>query len=194
MGSYIGIGFVYDTVSRSRIEKILESIVRYLLSKNGKITYIKFSKDKDGNQWTEITIDNNAEMELFYEKITKGYYGQINLLCDLFNKTGIKTILRINNLHDNYFDFLLDIPEEQIIETHSTSYLNLITEKIIRFMLDAYRLTNFDYAVCDNEVEIKYSPTEIKLMNKKLYSIALFPSEDKKVRVFTSDCHIDGLT
>ena len=47
MGSYIGIGFVYDTVSRSRIEKILESIVRYLLSKNGKITYIKFSKDKD---------------------------------------------------------------------------------------------------------------------------------------------------
>lgn len=49
MGSYIGVGLVFNNKFNSKEKSALQMILEYFTSKNGKLLNAKFSEDEDGN-------------------------------------------------------------------------------------------------------------------------------------------------
>jgi|LSQX01.3.fsa_nt_gb hypothetical protein len=193
MGSYIGIGLVYDDIPGDRLERELRNIVNYLVSYDGSINSIKFSKDEDGNEWVEDSL-NNKSVEDFYSSLCNGYFGQLHMICNILGIQKLNVCIRVEKTK-NYFGLLLDISEEELIGVSSSENINRITDKIIVFLNELYEVSVFEYALCDNEAEIQYSPTEFQSLSEEVYSIVVLPDEDKKnLKIIKSSWHIDGLT
>ncbi|WDU84435.1 Imm64 family immunity protein [Caloramator sp. Dgby_cultured_2] len=92
----------------------------------------------------------------------------------------------------NYFGFLIDIDEETIIKKIG---INELEQKICDMIFDIYRVSEFDYAFCDNEAEIEFSPDEFKNLKEKIYSILVLPiNGDKRLelKLIKSNWKIDG--
>ncbi len=193
MGSYIGIGLIYDDIPRDRLEGELRNVVNYLISYDGSINSIKFSKDENGNEWVEDSL-NNKSVEDFYSSLCKGYFGQLHMICNILGIQKLNVCIRVEKAK-NYFGLLLDISEEELIGVSSSENINRITNKIIEFLHELYEASVFEYAFCDNEAEIQYSPIEFQSLSEKVYSIVALPDEDKKnLKIIKSSWHIDGLT
>ncbi|PKM51853.1 MAG: hypothetical protein CVV02_04385 [Firmicutes bacterium HGW-Firmicutes-7] len=196
MGSYIGMGLVYNGIPENGLESELKNVVNFLISHNGSINNIKFSKDRHGNEWTETIIDNK-ENENFYSYLSNGYFGQLHLICNILSIQKLNVYIRIEK-NKNFFGLLLDISEEELIGTASIEDIGKITDNIIEFLNELYGFTVFAYAFCDNEAEIQYSPIEFQSqsLNEDIYSIVAIPDlENKnKLKIIKSNWHIDGLT
>lgn len=195
MGSYIGIGLVYN-ISESGLEKELRNLVNYLICREAIIESIKFSKDEDGNEWVEESLKNNIDIENFYSLLANGFFGQLHVVCNILNIQNLNVYIRIEKVDKDYFGLLLDINEEELIGENSVENINRVTNRIIGLLNDLFEVSVFDYAFCDNEAEIQYSPIEFQSLNEKVYSIvALSTTEDKKkLKIIKSDWHIDGLS
>lgn len=195
MGSYIGIGLVYNNTD-IELEKELRNVVNYLISQNGSIKSIKFSKDEDGNEWVEEIPGNNLDKENFYSLLANGYFGQLQVKCNILSIQNLNIDIRIEKSDKNYFGLLLDIDEHELIGARSGENIYRTTEKIIGFLNDLYKISVFGYALCDNEAEIQYSPLEFQSLNEKVYSIVALPDieDKKKLNIIKSNWHIDGLT
>lgn len=195
MGSYIGIGLVYN-ISENRLEKELRSLVNYLICREGSIESIRFSKDEDGNEWVEERLKNNIDIEELYLPLVNGYFGQLHIVCNILNMQKLNVYLRIDKVDKNYFGLLLDISEEELIGKSSIENINKVTDRIVRLLKELYEFSSFNYAFCDNEAEIQYSPIEFQSLNEKVYSIAALPTTEdrKKLKIIKSGWHIDGLT
>lgn len=195
MGSYIGIGFVYNIIEDG-LEKELRNLVNYLIRREGSIESIKFSKDEDGNEWVEERLKNNIDIEEFYSLLANGYFGQLHAVCNILNIQKLNVYIRIDKVDKNYFGLLLDISEEELIEESSVENINKVTDRIIGLLNDLYEVSGFNYAFCDNEAEIQYSPIEFQSIDEKVYSIVALPTtgEGKKLLIIKSGWHIDGLT
>ncbi|HHW37552.1 MAG TPA: hypothetical protein GXX18_10000 [Bacillales bacterium] len=196
MGSFISIGLIYSKRTEERFKNELDILVRYLVSKDGILKKIKMSKDIDGEEWIEYTPNNNLEISESLNLIAKYYYGQVNVVCTFLGFSDLEVAVRIEKEKD-YFGFLLDISEADVIKTHNVEVINRVTDQIINFIIDLYSVSGFDYAFCDNEAEIQYAPDEFCTLENDMYSIIVIPSfgeQDKALNVFKNNWHIDGLT
>jgi len=195
MGSYIGIGLVYNIDLQNRIELELKNIANYLVSHEGRITNFKYSKDEEGIEWVEKSFISNLEIERIYNKISNNYFGEIEVEVSILSIEKLKIRIAVRKVDNYYFGILLDILEEELIGVGSKKKLNTITNNIVLLLEELYVVSNYDYAFCDNEAEIQYSPHEFQSLNKKVYSIVALPiREEKKVRIEKSNWNIDGLT
>jgi hypothetical protein len=193
MGSYIGVGLIYNGISGDRVEKELKNVVNCLISHDGKINKVKFSKDWDGNEWVEDILDNKCIND-FYSSLCNGYFGELHIICNILNVHKLNVCLRVKK-EKKYFGLLLDIDEEELIGVHSSENIDKITDKVIEFLNELYKTSVFEYAICDNEVEIQYSPEEFQSISEAVYSIAALPEKNRKsLKIIKSSWHIDGLT
>ncbi len=192
MGSYIGIGLVYNGTG-DRLERELRNVVNYIISHDGSINSFKFSKDEEGNEWEEDSLDNKG-VNNFYSSLCNGYFGQLHMICNILSIQKLNVCIRVEKAK-NYFGLLLDIGEEELIGIGSSKIINKITDKIIEFLNELYEVSAFEYAICDNEAEIQYSPIEFQALSEEVYSIVALPVEDKEnLKIIKSSWHIDGLT
>lgn len=195
MGSYIGIGLVYN-ISENGLENEMRNLVNYLILRNGSIKDIKFSNDKDGNEWVEESLKNNIDIEDLYSPLANGFFGQLHVVCNILNIKNLNVYIRIEKVDKSYFGILLDLSEEELLGKNSGGNIERVTDSIIKLLNDLYKVSVFDYAFCDNEAEIQYSPMEFKNSNEKFYSIVAIPTTEytKKLRIIKSDWNIDGIT
>ncbi len=196
MGSSTNIGFVYGSDSRSFAEVELSNMIHYLLSKNGKVLSQKYSKDLDGDGWVESNEVVYLLQKDTLSQLVNNYYGQIKIACDLLGKKGLVLDVLFKKLNQTCFGILLDISDEQILDSTHHDSLDRITDKIVELMECIYSISHFDYAFCDNEAQIEYSLSDFVSLGKPVYSVIVLPNEisRSKLQITKSNWHIDGLT
>ncbi|SDG59688.1 Immunity protein 64 [Fontibacillus panacisegetis] len=187
MGSTINIGLVYN--DSKAIGKILEKLLGLVVENNGHFQSVKFCEDYDGESWIELDYPNMDTT--FIDKMTKSYFVQIQSCLDLFQIEQLKTDIRIEK-YDEFFGLLLLFNEDEILPNYSIESLEKITNSIINFIVEVHPVLNFDYAFCDHEAEIEYSPKEFK---PEKYSLSFLPNLTNGVLgVRKSSWEINGLT
>lgn len=192
MGSYVSIGFVYEKNREKELVEQLEKIIGFLKIKNEDIKRIKYCEDDFGEIECEVNLNDIVyHKNEILKKIVDYFYGEIEFFVDIFEMKKLKMILRIEK-EDDLCGITLDIEESDLIHEHTVSNINIVTEKIIDFMIQVNTYLNYDYAVCDNELELKYSPEIIKNMKELKYSVLII--FDGKLKVMKSNWNIDGLT
>jgi hypothetical protein len=191
MGSYISIGFVFRRNLEEKIDINFKKLVNFLVQKSGKLNSIKVSKDMDGEEWIEVNVLNDdSRLDL----LTEFFYGQLNLSSNIIDGKSLEIIIHIEN-KPNYYGFLLDIQEADLIKTNSIEELDYISDKLIKLMVDFYGVSGYDYAFCDHEANIEYSPNEFLMLEKNIYSITIITNHCKNnLEIRKSNWHIDGLT
>lgn len=193
MGSYIGIGLVYNGSSIEKMKREIAAVINYFVLRDGQLNRAKYSKDEQGSCW----IEDNTQDTKFLNDFAKGFFGEIHLTSNILGKRNLEIILRLEKSNEDYFGLLLDISEQQFLDQESLEYIENITEKIIQLLKNIYEISRYDYAICDNEAEIKYAPSTFLLFKDPVYSVALIPFlEDAKMKfkVIRSSWAIDGLT
>lgn len=196
MGSYITIGFVYAKCNLERLENEFKNLSNYLIKKINKVKSIKACKDTDGEEWIEYNQFKNQQIGDLCDILTKNYYGQIVFESNILGIGDLEVSIRIEKEED-YFGYLLDISEIKLLKTRGIEELNSITERIITFIITLNKIIEFDYAFCDSEAEIQYSPSEVNDLRNNVHSIVVIPAfveKEKKHEVIKSSWHIDGLT
>lgn len=187
MGSNINVGLVYD--SSRAIGTHLENLIELLNENRGHIVYVKFCEDSDGERWIQQNSPNIDTTIL--EKLTQSYYGQINLLIDLFQLKDLNVEIKIEK-SEEFFGLLLSFREDDILSDYLKESLDTITDRILKFVAEIYPILQFDYAFCDHEAEIEFSPKEF---NAERYSLSFLPDlSTGKLNVLKSNWHINGLT
>lgn len=205
MGSYISIGLTYGIVRRSanliyddltidKIEKELKKLIEYFLDSDGIIKNIKYSEDLEGEKWKEINSSSPFFPKDCYKSFSRGFYGEIAVHAGVLKGEGVDLIMRLEK-QSEFFGFLLDIKEEDILETHSKEEIEYVTEELIATMMRIYKYSKYDYAFCDHEAEFKYSLLSLKKLEENTYSIVVIPNSNNNLfTVIKSDWNIDGLT
>lgn len=192
MGSYISIGFVYEKKKKEKIAECLEKLIDFINLKNENIERIKYCEDDFG----EIEYEVNLKDIIYHKnevlkKIVEYYYGEIEFYVNIFGIEKLKMVLKIEK-EEEFYGIVLEVEESDIISQYTVDNINSITEKIIDFMVNIYPYLNYDYVVCDNELELKYSPKIMRNMKELKYSILVI--YDSKLKIIKSNWNIDGLT
>lgn len=198
MGSNISIGLIYERLTKERIEKELDNIVKYLLAYDTRMKKLKVSKDIDGEEWIESDSLNTFQKDSILTMLADNYYGQLEVSGNLLDCNSLVITIRVEKeAEEDYFGFLLDISEEELIKTNSIDEINKITERIIDFMIDIHSYSGYDYAFCENEAEIQYSPKEFRNFEEGIYSVSIIPiksNDPMGFNIIKSSWNIDGLT
>lgn len=190
MGSKITIGYVFGIENKKVMALYLEELVN-ILSEEGLIIDFKFSLDDEGNEWKECVVKKNKMESSAYELLTKYYYGTVKLISNIVNLRSKEIAVTVEQTSE-YFGFLIDLDEEDLNQDFN---LEEIESSIINFVAKSYGLLKFDYAFCDHEAEIEYSPKEITKVEEEIYSLLFIPSVMKdEVEVKRSSWYLDGLT
>lgn len=196
MGSYISIGLVYDGLVLEQARIQLKNLISHIISDLNAVKGIKMSRDISGKEWIGYNYNNKCKIDDLCRLLIENYYGQLNLKCNLFGLNQLNITVHIEKEQD-YFGFLLDISESELLKTGDLEEINNMTEKIIDFILDLHTTLTYDYAFCDNEAEFQYSPREFRRLKSAVYSIAVIPSigkQENSFDVIKSNWHINGLT
>ncbi|WP_285766918.1 Imm64 family immunity protein [Peribacillus sp. SI8-4] len=187
MTNILSLGIVYEN-SFDKSEE-LQSIIQYFLNLKSDIVGIKVSMDEDGENWLE-SERNGKNFILDYTLLTEKYFGEILIqLNDFWSLNGLSLTLRIVKEND-FFGYLLDFEMEQLLNRYS---LDLINELIIDLVKDIYSVTKFNYAFCDHDSEIEYSPSQYKDI-VEAYSILILPRAKNGFDVIKNNWQIDGIT
>lgn len=164
-------------------------MLELFVENNGHFRSVKFCEDNDGESWIELDYPNMDTT--FIKKMAKSYYVQIQSCIDLFQMEQLKIEIRIEK-YDEFFGLLLLFNEDEILPNYSIESLEKITNTIINFILEVHPVLKFDYAFCDHEAEVEYSPKEFK---PEKYSLSFLPNLTNGVLgVRKSSWHINGLT
>lgn len=206
MGSFISIGLTYSKPASSEfnssqctnilIRLELQNLIGYFLTTHGSIKKIKYSEDIDGKSWKEINNPDISTIEQYYEAISSGFYGEITIVSDILKIGNLDCILRVEK-QDNFFGFLLDFKEEDLLKSKSypDEDIEIITGKLIELMIKFYSYTKYDYAFCDQEAEFNYSPETFRKLKENVYSVVVTPNCDGSAFDITkSNWNIDGHT
>lgn len=197
MGSYVSIGFIYENFSVDRIKSEFKKLVSKIISFNGNVKKMKVSKDFDGEEWAEYEFLNNFQMDSNCDMLAEYFYGQLEIDCNLFGGISLKTIIRIEKeREEDYFGFLMDVSEEELIKSNSADEINRVTQEIIEFMTQFYSCSAYSYAFCDNEGEIQFSPKKFRDLENSIYSVTVMPNlgSNNSLKVSKGNWNIDGLT
>jgi hypothetical protein len=204
MGSYVSIGFVYginkcenfvyDNLIKDTVEQELKKLIDYFLSINGTIKKIEYSEDLEGENWTEINSSSLFYSKDIYQNIVNGYYGEITIHSDILEGRDVDCIIRLEKQKE-FFGFLLDIKEEDILRTHSKEEIRYVTEELIATIIRVYQYSNYNYAFCDQEAEFSYAPEEFSELEEIIYSVAVIPNPNaNNFTIIKGNWNIDGLT
>ncbi|MEY9092573.1 Imm64 family immunity protein [Paenibacillus sp. RC84] len=187
MGSYINVGLVYSSseASATRLKKLIE-----LLTENeGRIENVKFCEDVDGERWIQYDFPHIDPAIL--EKLTRSYYGHIYLFADLVPFKGLNVEIEIEKC-EGYSGFLVSFRESEMLPDYSADSLETATETLVKLVAQLYPALQFDYAFCDLEAQIEFSPREFK---PERYSLSFWPDiSNRELKVTKSNWHINGLT
>lgn len=195
MGSYVSIGFVYTNNSVDNIINKLSTLINFFNSKGGKIQNAKVSEDREGNNWIEFNLINNLNFINAVQLLSQYYYGQIDVVTTLFDLKDLELSISIEkNDKEDYFGFIINIPEYLFSINSSSRNVNLYTERFIDLMREYYRLSPYNYAFCDNEAEIIHSPILFENLNKSIYSISIIADKHNNLNVIKSNWNLDGMT
>ncbi|MFJ7755275.1 Imm64 family immunity protein [Peribacillus muralis] len=189
MTNILSLGIVYEN-SFDKSEE-LQSIIQYFLNLKSDIVGIKVSMDEDGENWLE-SERNGKNFILDYTLLTEKYFGEILIqLNDFWSLNGLSLMLTLRIVKENdFFGYLLDFEMEQLLNRYS---LDLINELIIDLVKDIYSVTKFNYAFCDHDSEIEYSPSQYKDL-VEAYSILILPRAKNGFDVIKNNWQIDGIT
>lgn len=195
MGSFITIGLVYNELDLERIEVELRSLTRFLLSREGYFKSMKVSRDISGDEWIEHSLLSGYQIGNLCSLLAKYHYGQVSISCKLLGETHLDVTVRIHKEED-YFGFLLEVAEADLISARHREELDALTERIIYLIIDMHSFLSYHYAFCDNEAEVRYSPEVFGTLANDVYSVVVMPSgvDEKPYSVVKSSWHIDGLT
>ena len=205
MSSYISIGLtygivqrfanlVYDDITNNKIEKELKKLIEYFLDFDGIIKNIKYSEDLEGEHWEEVNSPSPFFPRDFYKSFSRGFYGEVAVHADILKRGGVDLIMRLEK-QSEFFGFLLDIKEEDLLETHSKEEIGYMTEELIATMMSIYNYSKYDYTFCDQEAEFKYTLSSLKELKEDVYSIVIIPdSDNNSFTLIKSNWNIDGLT
>lgn len=191
MSGKISVGVVYEK-SKS-ITEHLNKVLTFLENDGGMSKKAKFSVDEDGKTWTRIAGEELNDLNII-NSLVKGFNGEV--LLDYFAVTGheaIELTLRIIN-EDMYFGFIMDFEEAVVIPRYS---LHGFERMIVQILRNMYNVSRYDYAFCDHEAEIEYSPSEFCKLKEDVYSLYVLPvklGESQNLLVNESSWAIDGLT
>lgn len=192
MGSYINIGLVYSN-NIFNINDDIFYIARYLFRFSNKIV-INFPKDNFLEEWIETEyIEENGFIEAWKILNTK-MFSTGKVYYKVADKE-YSIIISIKWKEKVWKGILFEIPEEELLlGDYSYNNLENITAKIINEVILLRNNMRFDYAFCDNEVDIEYSFSEIQEMEKNVYSVLIKTDVFKEPIVELSTWCIDGLT
>ena len=136
-------------------------------------------------------------MDIVLLALAKSFFGQVHIVCNFLGLNDLDAVIRIEKEND-HFGFLLDIVDTELLEPNHSENIEAVTAKIVEFMTDVYRFSKYNYAFCDHEAEIQYTPEKFKEIQTDKYSIVVAPSTDGQGRtllnVMKSNWNIDGLT
>ncbi|NMF01550.1 Imm64 family immunity protein [Aneurinibacillus aneurinilyticus] len=186
MGGYISIALVYE--DRNKLSNELKKLTRYFIQKGAILLKVKYSEDKEGENWREEIVNNN---EVDFTMLTEKYYGNIDIIADMFNES-LKNLKLSIHKEEGFYGFLIDIKWEELFEEHSKSSVEKITQNIINIILQLYKETQFSYAFCGHEVEIEFSPNDFNSIENG-YPISVLPFNDR-LEVFYGEFSIDGIS
>ncbi|BCN29440.1 Imm64 family immunity protein [Anaeromicropila herbilytica] len=192
MGSYISVGFIYDKISIDNIKNKMKSLIDFIVSKKGEIKRAKICKDIYGDEWIEYELNDNTQIDNMLVLLAEHYFGQIEIETNLFDLMNLDITVHVEK-EEGYFGFILDISESAFYKD-SLNMVNSYTDKFIDLMKKFYKCSAYNYAFCDNEAEIKYSPLAFRNLNKRVYSLAILPVHNNNLRVIKSEWNIDGIT
>ncbi|UAC47344.1 hypothetical protein K6959_11565 [Bacillus aquiflavi] len=188
MGSNISLGIVYASKQLANAENITRNVSNLFVSDDGYIKSFKYSTDLQGTKWKEFSGINSELAKSMYSSLINSYYGSITIMSNLFNEKLKEMVISIE-VTNEYFGFLVDIKEELLEGIN----LDELEENIINFFMKNYECLKFNYAFCDHEAEIEFSPDEIAHMTDEVYSILLLQVNNELV-LEKSSWKIDGLT
>ncbi|MCY9591358.1 Imm64 family immunity protein [Paenibacillus chitinolyticus] len=93
---------------------------------------------------------------------------------------------------EEYSGFLVSFRESEVLPDYSEESLETATETIVKLVAEIYPTLQFDYAFCDLEAQIEFSPREFK---PERYSLSFWPDlSNGELKVTKSSWHINGLT
>ncbi|WP_405079901.1 Imm64 family immunity protein [Paenibacillus chitinolyticus] len=187
MGSYINVGLVYSSTEAN--EAHLKKLIELLIENEGRIENVKFCEDVDGERWVQYDFPHNDPA--IFEKLTRSYYGHIDLFADLVPFKGLNVEIEIEKC-EGYSGFLVSFRESEMLPDYSEESLETATETVVKLVAEIYPALQFDYAFCDLEAHIEFSPREFK---PERYSLAFWPDlSNGELKVTRSSWHINGLT
>lgn len=188
MGSYISVGFVFKMIKLKFKEQILKYLIGNLPLSDYSVLIYKTDTDIEGRKIIEKKMMYRQMSDEDYKIITDYDFGNILLMC---NFLGIKNqMMNITFFKEKtHFGFLIELFEDPF--RNKVDYLKQET-LLVNFMKECFKEMDFDYAICDNEGTIEFSPEEISHEDFS-YSILILPEGDKLV-VKKGEYLIDGKT
>lgn len=200
MSNFLGIGFVYNYEKKYSVKYILKDMIKLLVKYDGYVKNIKYSNDKKGSKWVEVSdniLIDSKNYDKYIEGLVKGYFGEILVYCKFLSRKDVPVYIRLHKEND-FFEILLDIEEKNVVDADK----NVIhkTDEIIMFINEVYKQTLFEYSFCDNNCSVEYSLNELNELNKlnelrgSVYSLVCVPQNDNKLKIIKSNWEIDGIT
>ena len=193
MGSYINIGIVYSDKSVYKLNSDLHTITKALLPLCDKIV-INYPRDYSYKNWEEkLFVGEKGLVKAFEILNTKQMsFGKI---CCKSHNSDIHILVSIRSNGDLYRGILFEVSEKELLqENYSIENLNNVEDNIIKKLLELWSNTEFSYAFCDSDAEIKYQIIELEHSEEAIYSMLLLKNNFNQPIVKLSSWCIDGIT
>lgn len=184
MGSYINIG----VVSNKNKQDFIKSCENLFQRNNIYFSGMKFEfpEDEECQIWSESERDC-IDLDVL-EKCYQNKLAKITVNCEVEGRLIQSIIIKIKRREGLYTGILFEIPEENF---DLPCEINILEKKIIE-VLEQSISDEFEYAFCDNEVDIEYSFREVLEKNIE-YSILVLNKGDR-LTIKLGPWRIDGLT
>lgn len=188
-GGFINIGIVFS--KEQSFNQNLYALIDSFVSQGSSLIKLKFSENEEGTRWIEKQIINNKVTV----DLNENYYSFIELSG---NALGINSdeIKLSPVIEKDFHGFLIDIKWDDMFPLpHNSDTVVSRTNKLIRFLIDSYKLTTYSYAIVGSELDIELSPEEFmdEISSEDYFPLALV-GDNSKVQIHRGSHHIDGIT
>lgn len=188
-GGFINIGVVFS--KEQSFNQSLYAVIDSFVSQGSNLIKLNFSENEEGTHWIEKQIINNKVTV----DLSENYYPFITLSGNALgmNNNEIKLSPVVEK---DFHGFLIDIKWVDMFPLpHNSDTLVSRTNKLIRFLINSYKLTAYSYAIVGSELDIELSPEDFM---DKISSVDHFPlalvGDNSKVQIHRGSHHIDGIT
>ncbi|QVK18228.1 hypothetical protein KHQ81_00475 [Mycoplasmatota bacterium] len=189
MGSYISVGFVFRNNKLNLKEKMFKYLVESLQLNDYSVLIYKMCTEMDGKESIEKKLLYRDITDKDYHIMTKYDYGNILLMCPFLGISNqmINIIFYKENTH---FGFLIELFEDVFRKKIAYDKQEVL---LVEFIKRCYHNMPFDYAICENEGQIEFSPDDIDAEDLN-YSILILPDKEEGFIIKKGAYLIDGVT
>lgn len=191
MGSYISIGMVYSE-NVNELHKDIEYLIKNNLQLSNEII-VNYPLDESCEKWESKNFEGDEFTDAFL--ILETFRYSTGKLRFKINGNIVNIIVSIRRNNRNIQGILFEVPEEDLMKNdYSLKNLNSVTDKIVNILINLLSKIKFDYAFCDNEVDIEYSLDEIEQKKEPVYSVIIKRNTLNEPIIQLSSWNIDGIT